>query len=205
MTEFRGYFLLTGILLFSIGFSIANILSEFQESGVVPDVLDKAPNEHLEVFYGDKNLNFGEELTPTLVKDVPNIKYKHDDNEFYTLIMIDPDAPSRKAPIMGEWIHWLVVNIPGEDISKGESLVDYTGARPLHGSGFHRYVFLIYKQTGKIVFHEKHLKNHEEATHEKFSTRKFVAKYNLGNPLAGNMFEAQYDDYVPTAYHQHRA
>lgn len=107
---------------------------------------------------------------------------------------------------MAEWIHWLVVNIPGEDISKGESLIDYIGARPLQGSGFHRYIFLIYKQpNGTMTFHEKHLKNHEEATHEKFSTRKFTIKYNLGEPLSGNMFQAQWDDYVTIAYHQFRA
>lgn len=105
---------------------------------------------------------------------------------------------------MAEWIHWLVVNIPGDDISTGESLVDYVGARPLQGAGFHRYVFLVYKQPGKVQFHEKHLKNHEEATHEKFSTRKFAEKYNLGNPQAGNMFQAKWDNFVPISYHQHK-
>lgn len=31
----------------------------------------------------------------------------------------------------------------------------------------------------------------------KFSIRTFAAKYNLGAPIAGNLFQAQYDDYVP--------
>ncbi len=32
----------------------------------------------------------------------------------------DPDAPSRKEPKFREWHHYLVVNIPGTDVSKGE-------------------------------------------------------------------------------------
>lgn len=28
-------------------------------------------------------------------------------------------------------------------------------------------------------------------------TRDYIAKYNLGNPVAGNYYQAQYDDYVP--------
>lgn len=37
---------------------------------------------------------------------------------------------------------------------------------------------------------------------EKFSIAKFALKYNLGNPVAGNFYQAQYDDYVPLLYKQ---
>lgn len=37
---------------------------------------------------------------------------------------------------------------------------------------------------------------------EKFSIAKFALKYNLGNPVAGNFYQAQYDDYVPVLYKQ---
>jgi phosphatidylethanolamine-binding protein (PEBP) family uncharacterized protein len=36
------------------------------------------------------------------------------------LTVADPDAPSRVNPTMREWHHWLVVNIPGNDVKKGE-------------------------------------------------------------------------------------
>lgn len=32
------------------------------------------------------------------------------------------------------------------------------------------------------------------------STREFIAKYSLGNPVAGNFFQAEWDDYVPKLY-----
>ena len=35
---------------------------------------------------------------------------------------LDPDAPSRAKPSRREFLHWLVVNIPGNDIGQGEVL-----------------------------------------------------------------------------------
>lgn len=55
---------------------------------------------------------------------------------------VDPDAPSRADPKWGEWRHWLVVNIPGCDVSKGEALSVYIGSGPPQGTGLHRYIFL---------------------------------------------------------------
>jgi phosphatidylethanolamine-binding protein (PEBP) family uncharacterized protein len=46
--------------------------------------------------------------------------------------------------------HWVVVNIPGSDVSKGDVLSTYIGAGPPKGTGLHRYVFLVYEQSAKI-------------------------------------------------------
>jgi len=35
-----------------------------------------------------------------------------------------------------------------------------------------------------------------------FSIHKFALKYNLGTPIAGNFYQAQYDDYVPILFEQ---
>ena len=50
------------------------------------------------------------------------------------LCVLDPDAPSRVDQKFGEWHHWSVVNIPGEDISKGEVLAEYVGSGPPNGT-----------------------------------------------------------------------
>ncbi len=47
----------------------------------------------------------------------------------------DPDAPSRKEPTYREWHHWLVGNIPGADVNKGETLSEYVGSGPPQGTG----------------------------------------------------------------------
>lgn len=52
-----------------------------------------------------------------------------------SLNITDPDAPSRKEATFREWHHWLVGNIPGSDVSKGETLSEYVGSGPPQGTG----------------------------------------------------------------------
>ncbi|KAK5639487.1 hypothetical protein RI129_011979 [Pyrocoelia pectoralis] len=179
------------------------ITQQMEKEAVVPDVIDVAPKEVAKVDYpSGVKVEQGNELTPTQVKDIPSVKWTADANSFYTLCMTDPDAPSRAKPDFREWHHWLVGNIPGGNIAEGETLSEYVGSGPPKGTGLHRYVFLLYKQDGKITFDEKRLTNRSGDNRGKFSIRNFASKYKLGNPVAGNFYQAQYDDYVPILYKQ---
>ena len=40
---------------------------------------------------------------------------------------VDPDAPSPDAPKFRYFLHWLVTNIPGVDVQRGDVVVDYMG------------------------------------------------------------------------------
>ena len=40
----------------------------------------------------------------------------------------DPDVPSRANPSVREGLHWLVTNIPGCDIEKGDQFAEYVGS-----------------------------------------------------------------------------
>lgn len=93
-------------------------------------------------------------------------------------------------------------NIPGDKVAEGEVLSDYIGSGPPPNTGLHRYVFLVYKQPGKLSFDEKRLTNKSGEGREKFAIRKFAAKHKLGEPIAGTMYQAEYDDYVPILYKQ---
>lgn len=93
-------------------------------------------------------MHLGDELTPTQVKDAPaQIAWPIEPNTLYTLILTDPDA-SR------EWRHWTVVNIPGTNVASGDTQAEYVGAGPPPGSGLHRYVFVVYRQPGRIAIEE---------------------------------------------------
>lgn len=111
--------------------------------------------------------DFGNELTPTQVKDQPLVRWEHDPNSYYTLALVgkctknfrkhyrkcirnndwflffhffflsDPDVPSRDAPKTGdhEFRHWLIGNIPGENLDMGEALTEYVGSATPKNTG----------------------------------------------------------------------
>jgi hypothetical protein len=82
-------------------------------------------------------------LTPEETKEEPTITYDVNDG-LYTLLMHDPDAS------VGNYTHWLIINIPGNDVKKGETVFDYEGPGPLPNTGIHRYRFSLFQQREKI-------------------------------------------------------
>lgn len=183
--------------------AMSTVAKSFEASQVVPDVIPKAPAALLQVKYpSGVEVKEGNELTPTLVKDEPSVKWDAEPGQYYTLAMTDPDAPSRKEPTFREWHHWLVGNIQGNEVNSGETLSQYVGSGPPEKTGLHRYVFLLYKQPSKLTFDEPRLTNTSSDKRANFKIAEFAKKYNLGDPIAGNFYEAQYDDYVPILYKQ---
>ncbi|GBO21745.1 Phosphatidylethanolamine-binding protein 1 [Araneus ventricosus] len=178
-------------------------LKMFQKHGVVPDVISTAPKAVAEIKYNEHVVDFGNELTPTQVKDPPtHIQWPAKKGALYTLCMTDPDAPSRKDPKYREWHHWLVVNIPETSVSEGTVMSEYVGSGPPEGTGLHRYVFLVYEQPEKLNCDEKKLTNRSGDHRGNFKIANFAKKYNLGDPVAGNFYQAEWDDYVPKLYEQ---
>lgn len=189
------------------GLKLANSynLSTYMDlDGVVPDVIRKAPANNLTVDYlSGKKAIWGNILTPTEVKDQPKVSWDAEADKFYLLCLTDPDAPSRKEPKFREWHHWLVGNVPGNDVSKGETLSEYIGSGPPPETGLHRYVFLVYAQPGKIDFKDvPRLTNRSGDNRANFKIQAFADKYNLGDPIAAAYYRAEFDDYVPILYKQ---
>lgn len=175
-----------------------------ESENIVPDVIDVLPPNSIEIsFASGAVVKGGNELTPTQVKDPPtNVSWTTEPGALYTLCMTDPDAPSRQAPRYREWHHWLVVNIPENRIADGKTLSQYVGSGPPKGTGLHRYVYLAFKQPGPLNTTEKVLTNRSGDGRGNFHIRDFAKKYGLGNPVAGNFYQAQWDDYVPKLYEQ---
>lgn len=179
-------------------------MQDFKSEGVVPDVIDVEPEKSATIKYTktQKEVSMGNELAPKDVVEMPQVTYDAEAESFYTIIMTDPDAPSRKDPKNREFIHWLVVNIKGGDVSKGKALAEYVGSGPPKDTGLHRYVFLVYKQPGNVEFDEHVIPKTDGKSRGKFSTKQFVTKHKLNNPIAGNFYVAQYDDSVPALHKQ---
>lgn len=123
-------------------------------------------------------------------------------NSHSIIVFSDPDAPTRSNATFREILHWRVVNIPGTDVSNGDTLTEYIGSGPPQGTGLHRYIFLVYKQPGKIDFKVPRVSNRSREGRRNFKARQFAAEYNLGSAIAGNFYQAEYDDYVPKLHEQ---
>ncbi|XP_055849025.1 protein D3-like [Episyrphus balteatus] len=191
--------LLLCFILFGYTFGNENLVkSKMEEYGVVPDVVNEAPKELLEVIYSkDVMADLGNELTPKQVKYIPELDWNADENSLYTILLTDPDAPGK----FSEFRHWLIVNIPGKDISKGKIIYDYVGAGPPKGTGLHRYIFLVFKQPN-IIENDTFVPNSSREGRPGTKARDLIKDYNLGIPIAGNFFRAQFDDYVPILHAQ---
>ena len=75
---------------------------------------DFVPTTLLNVSWGDKEAQLGNELTKADTTEVPVITFApgaedHQDST-YTLAFLDPDAPSRADPKFGPFRHWVVSN-----------------------------------------------------------------------------------------------
>lgn len=191
-------------VLYHVAPSTLDVKNKFRDDEIAPDVLDDLPDlTFLKITYPeDLSVNLGNILTPTQVKEQPKVEWTADEGAFYTLLMTDPDAPSRKEPSRREFRHWLVINIPGNDLSAGEPIFQYIGSGPPQGTGLHRYVFLLFKQpSGKVDFESPYVSDHSALGRPATSTRDLIKKYKL-QLVAGNFYQAEYDDYVPTLHAQ---
>eukprot|EP00057_Strongylocentrotus_purpuratus_P019459 XP_011673933.1 PREDICTED: uncharacterized protein LOC105442950 [Strongylocentrotus purpuratus] len=75
---------------------------------------------------GDRSFGHGQPLPIGLFDrsqsggQAPVVVYENaDPDSFYSVLMIDPDAPSPSKPTAAPWLHWLVVNINGETLRSG--------------------------------------------------------------------------------------
>ncbi|KAI3372581.1 hypothetical protein L3Q82_023054 [Scortum barcoo] len=175
-------------------------LSQWTGALALQEVEEK-PAKPLTVKYDSVEVDeLGKVLTPTQVQNRPTcIEWEGcDPSKLYTLALTDPDAPSRKDPKFREWHHFLVVNMKGNDVSSGSVMSDYVGSGPPKGTGLHRYVWLVVrKQPGSLSCTECVLCNRSGDGRGKFKIQSFRQKYNLGAPVAGTCYQAEWDNYVP--------
>lgn len=192
----------TLIMYFATAIQSANVDMELvmTKNDVVPDIIDVSPRKTIEILYPNGyRVKAGNLMKTTDVTEQPLVYWKTDAtrNDYYTFVMFSPDYPSRGNAIFGSFLHWMVVNIPGSRVEDGETICDYLGALPEPDNELHRYIFLVYKQKAKTYYDgEERIYFDEFLPRQEFFIRKFVRKYLLNDPVAGNMFLAQFDQYA---------
>jgi len=126
---------------------------EFQQHGVVPDTLPSPPPSICNIQYGSGNhVNLGNVLSIASTQTTPTLHFPSEVGVHYTIMMVDPDALSRATHEYRHFCHWVLVNVSGTggaylDLSKSSHAVcEYIGPAPPPGTGYHRYITLVYKQ-----------------------------------------------------------
>ncbi|KAH7658142.1 Phosphatidylethanolamine-binding protein [Dioscorea alata] len=152
---------------------------------VIGDVIDPFTRSvSLQVKFGSKDVTNGREFKPSQVVNQPRVEIGGTDlTTFYTLVMVDPDAPSPSDPNLREYLHWLVADIPGTTGTLfGQEIVCYESPRP--SLGIHRYAFILFQQLGRQTVYAP-------GWRQNFFTRDFAELYNLGAPVAAVYFNCQ--------------
>nr|WAU46433.1 FT-like protein [Vitis pseudoreticulata] len=152
---------------------------------VVGDVLDPFLRSiTLRVTYNNREVANGCEFRPSQLVSQPRVDIGGDDlRTFYTLVMVDPDAPSPSNPNLREYLHWLVTDIPATTGANfGQEIVCYESPRPT--AGIHRFVFVLFRQLGRQTVYAP-------GWRQNFNTRDFAELYNLGLPVAAVYLNCQ--------------
>jgi len=112
----------------------------------------------------------------------------------YTLMMVDPLFVVNQTHPWGPYAqHWMVINVPGNDTSKGEVVNQFLGPAP-PDTTYHKYTFVLYKQNGTIT-----LNNTERADIQKrinFDLVAFLEAQNLTNAVGLNWGFAKVDPWA---------
>ena len=115
--------------------------------------------DHLEVTYtydnwGRKEHIAGSEVAVSRVAQAPSVQWETPDasNERYCIVAISPDEPSRASVDGvasgrdGPYLHWFALNCK-TDASSCYNAVPYEAPQPMPGTGSHRYIFILLRQT----------------------------------------------------------
>ena len=182
--------------------------SHFQYSEVIPDVVGSfVPMTDLNLTYGSTDVEYGKPLSPTAVAQVPDVAFSlapdRDATTFHTLMMVDPDEPFRDRHPTGEWLHWLVYDIPGNDTRSGRTLVEYSAPAPQPcpvGERLclpeHRITFILWEQPhGRLALQKEDVPIRAASTEGRaqYKARDFASRHRLGLQLAMNFFETWHD------------
>ncbi|KAI8984196.1 phosphatidylethanolamine-binding protein [Mycotypha africana] len=128
-----------------------NMSNALKKADIIPNIVsnDFTPSTLLGIkFPNGEEVALGNFIKPSDSQEAPEVTFvAPDENAKYTLLMIDPDAPSKEDPKWAPYRHWVLTNVPGNgDIKQASALDSYLGPAPPPNTGDHRYIFLLYKQ-----------------------------------------------------------
>lgn len=200
---------------------LLSIVDGLKKHEIFPDVLPPfTPQGLLTISYGQGlDVLLGNQLSVKDTQSTPSIQFTlnvgDDDlvksfstSDLFTLVLTDPDAPSRTDKKWSEFCHYIKTNLKlsptgdskDEDflsakleLSSGPDLIPYEGPGPPPKTGKHRYCFLLFRQKGEI--NPPALKGRPNWGYGQPATgvQKWSSALGL-EPIAANFFYAQNEE-----------
>lgn len=134
----------------------------------------------------DKNIKDGIYIPFEESQTVPKISFNQKQQKKFTILMVDPDAPSRSNPIYKYWLHLLTINNNNNSNSNNNNIiVNYEPPSPPKKSGKHRYIFYLLEQShdlnkDNIIIPKKFIdKNGSPKERNNFNLGEFIENNKL--------------------------
>ncbi|KAI9371584.1 phosphatidylethanolamine-binding protein [Aspergillus egyptiacus] len=149
---------------------------------LIPD--DFTPTTELKIAYDEKAVSLGNLFRVSEVKSAPTISFAREENatenQTYTLLMIDPDAPTPDDPKFAYWRHWVVSGLtPAEGIESAPALTEYLGPGPKDDSRPHRYLFLLFREPQGLSLLKAEVGGEEFVQRRSFRAAEWAAQHGL--------------------------
>lgn len=162
---------------------------------VIMDIAFDYDNDHETPVY------YGNIINPSEALKAPSVLFESNPNDLWTITLTNLDG--HLTDNNSEYLHWFIGNIKGNDISSGEIICDYLQPFPPHGSGYHRFVFILYKQEANIDYSKLKRKLPCYSLQERtFLTLDFYKEYqDVLTPAGLSFFQSVYDDSLTDFFH----
>ncbi|XP_062859692.1 39S ribosomal protein L38, mitochondrial isoform X2 [Trichomycterus rosablanca] len=175
--------------------------------GIYRDLFPMAyfiPRIMLKVAFGDNSsamVHYGNHILPSQASTAPRVRFEAEENSLWTLLLTSPDEHLQDGE--QEYVNWLVGNIPGNALHSGEEICNYISPFPAKGTGFHRYIFVLFKQESIVDFSSDHRPSPCYSLKQRsFKTLDFYRKHEDVITAAGlAFFQSQWDESVTSTFH----
>ncbi|GAB1211717.1 hypothetical protein ATERTT37_000841 [Aspergillus terreus] len=149
---------------------------------------DLVPSTALTVQFGEKTVSYGNFFRASECKAAPSISFSKeaddpDASRRYTLLLIDPDAPTPDDPKFAYWRHWVVSGLrpadAGDVTATSTVLTEYLGPGPKDESKPHRYLYLLFREPEQFALSKEDVGGEEFTQRRSFKAAEWVETHSL--------------------------
>ncbi|RHZ48254.1 hypothetical protein CDV55_101063 [Aspergillus turcosus] len=173
------------------------LLQSLAQANLTPGLLpflpqDFKPTTQLHISFNNKPVSLGNLFRASECKTAPSVSFSKEEDDApssastsYTLLLVDPDAPTPDDPKFAFWRHWVVSGLKAETATAtatadgGTALTEYLGPGPKDESRPHRYLFLLFREPGGFALTKEDVGGEEFTARRSFKVAEWVERHGL--------------------------